>query len=219
VVGRHRLGHPDRRVRWPDAGRSSVSDAAYRGIANGMSGKWISIERPPCGRAFSVSASGSPAEDSRDPPPAPRRARRPSVLEVADASTAPEVRLVERAEHEPLAPASRPQAKREQMPAGGRTFQRRRWIVGRQTLIWPLLTRASTPSHCASRAPEPVAVSMRLTPKATVAPPPRSWIVNAFRCSQDSSSTVKRPQTCSSESPIEAADGIRTLDLLHGSGT
>jgi hypothetical protein len=37
VVGRHRLGHPDRRVRWPDAGRSSVSDAAYRGIANGMS--------------------------------------------------------------------------------------------------------------------------------------------------------------------------------------
>jgi hypothetical protein len=28
VVGRHRLGHPDRRVRRPDAGRSSVSDAA-----------------------------------------------------------------------------------------------------------------------------------------------------------------------------------------------
>ena len=41
VVGRHRLGHPDRRVRRPDAGRSSVSDAAHRGIANGMSGKWI----------------------------------------------------------------------------------------------------------------------------------------------------------------------------------
>ena len=37
VVGRHRLGHPDRRVRRPDAGRSSVSDAAHRGIANGMS--------------------------------------------------------------------------------------------------------------------------------------------------------------------------------------
>ena len=37
VVGRHRLGHPDRRVRRPDAGRSSVSDAAYRGVANGMS--------------------------------------------------------------------------------------------------------------------------------------------------------------------------------------
>ncbi|MEY2442040.1 MAG: hypothetical protein QOJ46_1466 [bacterium] len=43
MVGRHRLGHPDRRVRWPDAGRSSLSDAAYRGIANGMSGKSISI--------------------------------------------------------------------------------------------------------------------------------------------------------------------------------
>jgi putative ABC transport system permease protein len=40
--GGHRLGHPDRRVRRPDAGRPSVSDAAYRGIANGMSGKWIS---------------------------------------------------------------------------------------------------------------------------------------------------------------------------------
>ena len=39
VVGRHRLGHPDRRVRRPDAGRSSVSDAAHRGIANGMSGE------------------------------------------------------------------------------------------------------------------------------------------------------------------------------------
>ena len=38
VDGRHRLGHPDRRVRRPDAGRSSVSDAAHRGIANGMSG-------------------------------------------------------------------------------------------------------------------------------------------------------------------------------------
>ena len=39
VVGRHRLGHPDRRVRRPAAGRSSVSDAADRGIANGLSGK------------------------------------------------------------------------------------------------------------------------------------------------------------------------------------
>ena len=39
VVGRHRLGHPHRRARWPVAGRSSVSDAAYRGLANGMSGK------------------------------------------------------------------------------------------------------------------------------------------------------------------------------------
>ena len=37
VVGRHRLGDPDRRVRRPDAGRSSVSDAADRGIANGLS--------------------------------------------------------------------------------------------------------------------------------------------------------------------------------------
>src|SRR4051794_28302443 len=36
VVGRHRLGHPDRRIHRPDAGRSSVSDAAYLGIANGM---------------------------------------------------------------------------------------------------------------------------------------------------------------------------------------
>ena len=57
VVGRHRLGHPDRRVRRPDAGRSSVSDAAHRGIANGMSGKWISIARPPCARAFAVSVA------------------------------------------------------------------------------------------------------------------------------------------------------------------
>ena len=38
-TGRHRLGHPDRRVRRADAGRSSVSDAAHRGLANGMSGK------------------------------------------------------------------------------------------------------------------------------------------------------------------------------------
>ncbi len=37
VDGRHRLGHPDRRVRRPDAGRSSVSAAAYRGVANGVS--------------------------------------------------------------------------------------------------------------------------------------------------------------------------------------
>ena len=36
VVGRHRLGHPDRRVRRPDAGRPSVSDAADRGVANGL---------------------------------------------------------------------------------------------------------------------------------------------------------------------------------------
>jgi PPOX class probable F420-dependent enzyme len=33
-----RLGHPDRRVRWPDAGHSSVPYAAHRGIANRMSG-------------------------------------------------------------------------------------------------------------------------------------------------------------------------------------
>ena len=38
VAGRHSLGRPDRRVRWPDSGRSSVSDAAHRGIANGVSG-------------------------------------------------------------------------------------------------------------------------------------------------------------------------------------
>ena len=41
VVGRHRLGHPDRRARRPDAGRPSVPDAAHRGAANGMSGKWM----------------------------------------------------------------------------------------------------------------------------------------------------------------------------------
>ena len=43
VAGRHRLGHPDRRARRADAGRSSISNAAHRGLANGMSGKWISI--------------------------------------------------------------------------------------------------------------------------------------------------------------------------------
>ena len=43
VVGRHRLGHPDRRVRRPDAGRPSVSDAADRGIANGMSSKHLQV--------------------------------------------------------------------------------------------------------------------------------------------------------------------------------
>jgi hypothetical protein len=42
VVERHRLGHPDRRLRWPDAGRSSVADAAHRGVANG---KLMSPER------------------------------------------------------------------------------------------------------------------------------------------------------------------------------
>ncbi len=36
VDGRHRLGHPDRRVRRPDAGRPGVSDAAYGGIAYGV---------------------------------------------------------------------------------------------------------------------------------------------------------------------------------------
>nr|WP_259313955.1 ABC transporter permease [Capillimicrobium parvum] len=41
VVGRHRLGAPDRRARRPDPGRSSVPDAADRGIADGMSGKRI----------------------------------------------------------------------------------------------------------------------------------------------------------------------------------
>ena len=34
----HCRGHPDRRVRRHEAGRSSVPTAAYRGIANGMSG-------------------------------------------------------------------------------------------------------------------------------------------------------------------------------------
>jgi ABC-type antimicrobial peptide transport system permease subunit len=38
VVGRHRLGHPDRRVRRPAAGRSSVPYAAHRDIENRMSG-------------------------------------------------------------------------------------------------------------------------------------------------------------------------------------
>ena len=42
---RHRLGHPDRRVRRPDAGGSSVSDAADRGIANGVSGSAMSERR------------------------------------------------------------------------------------------------------------------------------------------------------------------------------
>jgi putative ABC transport system permease protein len=37
VDGRHRLGHPHRRVRRPDAGRPSVPDAADRGIADGVS--------------------------------------------------------------------------------------------------------------------------------------------------------------------------------------
>ena len=37
MVGRHRLGPADRRARRPDAGRSSVPDAAHRGPANGLS--------------------------------------------------------------------------------------------------------------------------------------------------------------------------------------
>jgi hypothetical protein len=61
LVGRHRLRHPDQRIRWPDAGRSSVSDAAHRGFANGMSGKWISIERP-CGRAATERPAWRPVE-------------------------------------------------------------------------------------------------------------------------------------------------------------
>ena len=36
VVGRHRLGDPDRRVRRPDAGGPRVADAADRGVANGV---------------------------------------------------------------------------------------------------------------------------------------------------------------------------------------
>jgi len=36
MVGRHRLGRPHRHARWPAAGRSSVSNAAYSGVANGM---------------------------------------------------------------------------------------------------------------------------------------------------------------------------------------
>ena len=37
VGGRHRLGHPDRRVRRPAAGRPGVADAADGGVANGVS--------------------------------------------------------------------------------------------------------------------------------------------------------------------------------------
>jgi hypothetical protein len=44
-----------------------------------------------------------PAEEGRDPASASGRTRRPAVFEVADALTAPQIRLVERAEHEPLA--------------------------------------------------------------------------------------------------------------------
>jgi hypothetical protein len=39
--GRHRLSDPDRSDRRPDAGHSSVSDAADRGIANGVSGESV----------------------------------------------------------------------------------------------------------------------------------------------------------------------------------
>ncbi len=49
VVGRHRVGHPDRRIRRPDAGHPSVSDAAHRGIANGMSGPLSHRIRRPYG--------------------------------------------------------------------------------------------------------------------------------------------------------------------------
>jgi hypothetical protein len=59
--GRHRVGDPDRRGRRPDAGHPSVPPAAHRGIANGMSGKRISIGRPPCARAFAVSVAPSSA--------------------------------------------------------------------------------------------------------------------------------------------------------------
>jgi hypothetical protein len=44
-------------LRWPDAGRSSVSDAADRGIANGMSRDWISIGTSPCARTVAVSVA------------------------------------------------------------------------------------------------------------------------------------------------------------------
>ena len=51
LVGRHRLGHPDRRVRRPAAGRPSVPDAAHRGLANGVTTR----------RAFPPSAAPRPA--------------------------------------------------------------------------------------------------------------------------------------------------------------
>jgi hypothetical protein len=35
-------GHPDRRVRRSDAGRSSLPNAAHHGNPNGLSEKWIS---------------------------------------------------------------------------------------------------------------------------------------------------------------------------------
>ena len=52
VVGRHRLGHPDRRARRPAAGRPRVADAAHRGAADGLS----SARSPGLGRR----AAGAP---------------------------------------------------------------------------------------------------------------------------------------------------------------
>jgi hypothetical protein len=92
VVGRHRLGHPDRRVRRPDAGRPSVPDAAHRGTANSMRRKWDSIERPPCGRAFAVSVASSSAARLDIQPP------RRSLVQAQRHSTAsrPARRLIAR---------------------------------------------------------------------------------------------------------------------------
>jgi hypothetical protein len=50
VVGRHRLRHPDRRVRRPHASHPSLPATSHRGTAHGMSGEWTAFERPRVGR-------------------------------------------------------------------------------------------------------------------------------------------------------------------------
>jgi len=42
------------------SGNKNTTNRDNRGIANGMSRKWISIERPPCARALAVSVVSSP---------------------------------------------------------------------------------------------------------------------------------------------------------------
>ena len=54
--GRHRLGHPDRRVRRPDAGHPSLPDAAHRGIADGMNG--MDLRQTRRGRAMPRASPG-----------------------------------------------------------------------------------------------------------------------------------------------------------------
>ena len=65
LVGRHRLGDPDRRVRRPDAGRSSVSDAAYRRIANGHEREVERYREAPCARAAFFGAMAAQCLETR----------------------------------------------------------------------------------------------------------------------------------------------------------